>query len=412
MLDAMARAVPTGARAVPTGFIVLLATGLVAGCGEPQKPAPTAPPASVVVAPVTLKDLTSERTFTGRIEAIDKVQIRARVQGFLQSRKFEEGAEVKSGELLYEIEAAPFELAVQQAASNVASAEAAKILAEQTFERTQELARRATASQASLDQARSALAQAQASLQARNAELQTAKLNLGYTKIAAPIDGRVGRSAYSVGNLVGPDSGPLVTLVAQDPVYVTFPVPQWLLLQVRKAGRGADSVYVQLVLPDGSKYPHKGTIQFTDVQAAAATDSVLVRARMPNPERLLVDQQLVTVEVIRKQPERKLVVSQSALLLDQQGPYVLAVGDGNKVQIKRIEIGEQRGPLVVVEKGLEEGERVIVSGQQKTRPGAVVAPQAADGPAGAVSAGAAPADKAPPAGEKPAGAKASGEKAP
>ena len=231
-----------------------------------------------------LKALNNERTFVGRVEAIDKVQIRARVQGFLKERLFEEGAEVKRGDILYKIEPEPFELAVQQAEANAASASAALTLAEQNFERTKELASRATASKASLDQAQSALAQAQSTLRARQADLQTARLNLSYTSIVAPMDGRVGKSVFSVGNLVGPESGQLVLLVAQDPVYVSFPVPQWLLIQVRKAGRGPDSVYVKLKLADGAEYDERGAIAFTDVQATVSTNSIVVRAKVPNPE--------------------------------------------------------------------------------------------------------------------------------
>lgn len=333
------------------------------------------PAPSVVVQTVATRDLVDTTTFTGRIEAKDKVEVRARVQGYLKARNFKEGAEVKQGALLYEIEPESFEIAVAQAQANVASAVAALKLAEQTFQRTEELASRRTASRAQLDTAQSTLAQAQAALQARRAELEAAKLNLSYTRIQAPMAGRIGRSAYSVGNLVGPSSNPLVTLVAQDPIYVTFPVPQRLLLAVRRAGRGPDSVYVKLRLSDGSVYEERGEIEFVDVQATTSTDSVTVRARIPNPKRILIDQQLVDVLVVRKEPERKLVISQSALLLDQQGAYVLAVGTDNKVGIKRITTGEQRGPLIVVETGLTDGDRVIVSGHQKARPGAPVNPQ-------------------------------------
>lgn len=353
----------------------------VAGCGgENQAKAPAPPPPAVVVAPVSLQDLNSEQSFTGRVEAIDKVQIRARVQGFLKARLFDEGADVKSGAVLFEIDPEPFQVAVQQAEANVASAKAALTLAQQTLERTEELAGRGTSSKASLDQARSGQLQADASLKARTAELQTAKLNLGYARITAPMNGRTGRSAFSVGNLVGPDSGPLVLVVAQDPMYVSFPVPQWMLTQVRKAGNGPDSVFVRLKLADGTVYDHTGSIEFADVQATALTDSVLVRAKVPNPDRLLVDQALVNVQVVRKKPEQKMVISQSALLLDQQGAYVLAVTDDNKVAIKRITTGEQRGPSIIVEQGLAPGERIIVSGHQKARPGAAVAPQLAATP--------------------------------
>jgi membrane fusion protein (multidrug efflux system) len=355
----------------------LLSLFLAACSSEGQQQNQQAPPASVLVEPVVLQDLTEERSFTGRVEAMDKVQIRARVQGFLKARQFEEGASVKEGDLLFEIEPEPFQLAVSQAEANLASSKAGLTLAQQTFERTEELASRGTTSKATLDSAQSSLLQAQANVKAREAELQTAKVNLSYTRILAPMNGRVGRSRYAVGNLVGPDSEPLVLLVRQDPMYVSFPVPHWLLLQVRKAGQGSDSVYIKLRLSDGSFFEPEGRVAFTDVQSTSSTDSVTVRASIPNPDGLLVDQQLVNVFVVRREPERKLVISQSALLLDQQGPYVLAVDAADKVLMKRIVTGEQRGSFIVVNSGLAAGERVIVAGQQKARPGAVVSPQTA-----------------------------------
>ena len=361
------------------GLAIVSAIGaLLAACGDStpkQQQAP--PPPSVVVEPVKLHDLAEERSFTGRIEAIDKVQIRARVQGYLKARNFEEGAEVTKDDLLFEIEPEPFELAVTQASANLANAEAAQTLAEQTYQRALELTDRGTASKASLDTAQSQLRQSQANVKARQAELQTAKLNLSYTRIMAPMAGRIGRSAYSVGNLVGPDSGALALLVRQDPVYVTFPVPYSLLLRVKKGGRSEDGVYIKLRLADGTMYEPEGQIAFEDVQATSSTDSVTIRGKIANPKRLLIDQQLVNVFVIRKQPDKKLVISQSALLMDQQGPYVLVVDDQNKVSIKRITVGEQRGPLIVVDSGLAADERVIISGHQKARPGAVVDPQTA-----------------------------------
>lgn len=323
------------------------------------------------------EDLNEQVEFTGRIEAIDKVLLRARVQGFLKKRNFEEGAEVHKGQVLFEIEQDTYKIAVAQVEANLANAKAALRLAQETYERTSDLASRNVSSRATLDTARSQLAQAQAGVQAQEAALQAAHLNLSYTQIEAPMEGRVGRTSYSIGNLVGPDSSPLVTIVAQDPMYVTFPVPQKLLLEMRKSGRGPDSVTVELRLADGSVYDQQGEIRFEEVQATASTNSVPVRASIANPKRLLVDQQLVNVRVIRKKPDKKLVISQSALLLDQQGAYVLAVGPENKVELKRIVAGEQRGPLLVVNSGLAVDDRVIVSGHQKVRPGVVVAPKVA-----------------------------------
>ena len=360
----------------------LLAALLLAGCDSdsaaPQGQAESPP--AVIVEAVQLKDVTEERSFTGRIEAIEKVQIRARVQGFLKERAFEEGAEITKGQLLFEIEREPYEIAVAQAEATLANAQAALTLAKQTYDRTSSLARSNTASRAALDTAQTQLSQAQAAVQAQQAALKSAQLSLGYTRITAPLDGRVGRAAYSVGNLVSIDSNPLVTLVAQDPMYVTFPVPQWLLLEVRKEGRGPDSVIVKLRLADGAVYDQEGQIEFVDVESTSSTDSVMVRASIPNPRHLLVDQQLVTVKVVTKQPERRLVVSQSAILLDQQGPYVLGVDGDSKVAIQRIEVGEQRGPLIEVKSGLAEGDSVIVSGHQKVRPGVTVTTSQASNP--------------------------------
>lgn len=351
---------------------------LLSACGDRAPPQQASgPPPSVITDTATLQDLAEERSFTGRIEALDKVQIRARVQGYLKARNYVEGATVKEGDLLFEIEHEPFEIAVKQAEANVEAATAAVTLAQQTFDRAEDLASRGSGSRATLDSARAGLIQAQASLKARQAELATARLNLSYTRITAPMAGRVGRAGASVGNLVGPESGVLAQLVRQDPVYVTFPVPQWLLLQVRKAGQASDNYFIKLRLPDGSTYEPRGRIAFADVQGTATTDSITVRGTISNADSLLIDQQLVNVFVVRKDPDRKLMISQSALLLDQQGAYVLAVPKDNRVVIKRVTTGEQHGPSIVVESGLEAGDRVIVSGHQKARPGAPVSPQQA-----------------------------------
>jgi len=350
----------------------------VAACGSPAQQAQSKPPPpAVVVEAARMKDLSEERNFTGRIEAIDKVQLQARVQGFLKARDFEEGTEVKKGRLLFEIEPESFQIAVAQAEAGLANAQAALTLAQQTYDRTKQLVSQAAQSQSQLDSALASLMQAKAMVEAQQASLRAARLNLSYTRIEAPMDGRVGRATYSVGDLVGPTSNALVTLVAQDPMYVTFPVPQELLLEVRKSGISANSFAVRIRLADGTTYDHEGRIAFAAVQATAATDSVIVRATIPNPDRLLVDQEIVNVMVIRKKAQPKLVISQSALLLDQQGPYVLAVGSDKKVAIKRITTGQQRGPLIVVNSGLKAGEKVIVSGHQKVRPGMLVSPEMA-----------------------------------
>lgn len=340
-----------------------------------QAPTGGPPPApSVVVETVRLEDIANESTYIGRVQAIDKVAIRARVDGFLSSRDFEEGGEVARDQMLFTLEKAPYEAALAMAQANLASARAAEELAQATYDRTKPLADQGTSSKATLDDAISKLSQARASVQAQEAALKKAQLDLSYTEIRAPMDGRTGRATYSVGEYVSPSSNPLVTLVRQDPMYVAFPVPQRVLLTVRREGRSADTVLVRLKLPDGSTYEHDGAIRFAEVESNAGTDTVTVRAEFPNPKRLLVDQQIVGVAVMAKTPQHRLIISQSAIMLDQQGAYVLLVTADNKVEVRRVELGEQRGPRIVVAKGLAEGDRVITSGHQKVRPGIVVQP--------------------------------------
>jgi membrane fusion protein (multidrug efflux system) len=211
---------------------------------------------------------------------------------------------------------------------------------------------------------------AAASILEAQAALEQAEINLGYTEIHAPIAGRIGRADLSVGNLVGPDSGVLATIVSQDPIYVTFPVSQRQLLAHR--GERGEPV-VRVTLPDGTLYEHAGRLNFLDVQVDPGTDTVTVRAELPNPDRVLVDGQFVGVRVERGEPERVLAVPQAALQLDQAGPYVLVVGGDDKVEARRVTLGDAEGAQVVVEGGLNQGERIIVEGIQKVRPGMTVA---------------------------------------
>lgn len=360
----------------PAARLLLTAAALVltAGAVLAQGKAPPAgqPPPSVVVEPVRLVDVSDRQSFTGRVEAIDKVRVRARVQGFLKSRNFEEGQEVGKDQILFEIEKEPYQAALALAEANLANAKAALELAQSTFDRTSTLAGRGTASEAQLDDARSKRSQALAAVAAQEASLERARLDLGYTEIRSPLEGRVGKATYSVGELVGPSSEPLATVVAQDPIYVAFPVPQRIFLDVRRQGRAADTVDVKLQLADGSTYDQVGVVTFAEVETNVGTDTITVRARFANPKRILIDQQLVGVTVVAKQPQQKLVVSQSTILLDQKGAYVMVVGSDGTAEARRVELGEQRGPDIVVASGLAAGERVIIYGLQKVRPGVKV----------------------------------------
>lgn len=330
---------------------------------------------SVIVETIQEADVSASRTFTGRIEAMEKVGVRARVDGFLQPRRFEEGALVKKGDVLFEIDPSSYEVNVTLAEANLANAEAARALAQITLDRQQELYTRNSGaiSKQQIDQSSASLKQADAVVKARQSDLNNAKLMLGYTTITAPFDGKVGRATYSTGEYVGPSSQPLVSIVQQNPVYVSFPLPQAVLLESLKDGRDKSDYFLQITLADGSVYPEKGKIEFADVSASTSTDSVTVRARMANPKGYLIDQQIVQVAVVSNQSEKRLLLPQSALLLDQQGSFTLTVGADGKVGIARLKLGAQRGSSMIVEEGLKAGDRVVVSGHQKARPGQMVA---------------------------------------
>jgi membrane fusion protein (multidrug efflux system) len=351
----------------------LVGVVLLAACeqqAETSAATSAGPPPAVTVISLQPTEVTPGFGFNGRVVAVDEVQLRARVTGFLEQRRFEEGADVQAGDLLFVIEKAPYQAVVEQRRAELASAEANRANTAVQLQRGEELVKNDNIPAAEVDQRRAADQMAAAQILEAQAALEQAEINLGYTGVHAPIAGRIGRADLSVGNLVGPDSGVLATIVSQDPIYVTFPVTQRQLLAHR--GERGDPV-VRVTLPDGTLYEHPGTMNFLDVQVDPGTDTVTVRGELPNPDRVLVDGQFVGVRVERGEPERVLAVPQASLQVDQAGPYVLVVGGDDKVEARRVTLGEVEGEQVVVESGLNEGERIIVEGIQKVRPGMTVA---------------------------------------
>jgi membrane fusion protein, multidrug efflux system len=328
------------------------------------------PPPAVTVLTLRPTEVTPGFSFNGRVVAVDEVQLRARVTGFLEQRLFEEGADVDTGDLLFVIEQAPYRAVVEQRRAELASAEANRANTAVQLQRGEELVKNRNIPQAEVDQRRAADEMAAAQILQAQAALKQAQLNLGYTEIRAPIAGRISRADFSSGNLVGPNNGVLATIVSQDPIYVTFPVSQRQLLAHR--GERGEPV-VRVTLPDGTLYEHPGKLNFLDVQVDPGTDTLTVRAELPNPDRILIDGQFVGVRVERGEPERVLAVPQAAIQVDQAGAYALVVGNNDRVEERRIRLGIQEGIQVVVEDGLNEGDRVIVEGIQKVRPGMAVA---------------------------------------
>src|SRR5271163_1057688 len=329
-----------GKRAAVATLIFIVRCGVAAAQGA-------VPPPAVSVSPAVSRQVTETGDFIGRIIAIDKVDVVARVPGFIEQRNFTEGQQVKTGDLLFRIEQATYKAAVDQQNANLAKAKATEVNANLQLQRGQELVRNQNIPQSTVDQ-RAADEQAAAAdvLQAQ-ALLEQAQINLGYTEIRSPIDGRIGLAIFTVGNLVDPSSGRLATIVSQDPIYVTFPASEAdVIAYKRRVAESADKnphVTIHVKLPNGAIYEQPGVTNFLDVQVQADTDTVLVRAQLPNPDRVLIPGGIVGVMVDRATPRPSLMVPQAAVLLDQAGHYVMVVDDAKKVEQRRITTGaEQR----------------------------------------------------------------------
>jgi membrane fusion protein (multidrug efflux system) len=325
------------------------------------------------------------QSFVGRIQAIDRVEVRARVTGYLEAVLFKEGELVKKGAPLYRIEQDPFGAKVQLSQGELFKARAVLQNATVQRQRAEELARTQAGTQATLDQRRADESSAQADVMTADANLRTATINLGYTEIASPIDGRAGRTSVTPGNVVSPDSGVLTLIVSQDPIYVVFPVSQREYLQIERERRnlesqtmtvhedqaGSTALTVRLTFSDGSVYPEVGRVDFVDVTVDKSTDTVTVRAVVPNPNDTLTDGQLVRVRVQTRAPELKVLVPQAALIADQEGVYVFVVEDGKAI-VRRVKTGGPQGPNEIINQGLATGEQVVVEGLQNLRPGTPV----------------------------------------
>ncbi|MBX9701957.1 MAG: efflux RND transporter periplasmic adaptor subunit, partial [Acetobacteraceae bacterium] len=357
---------------------------------------PQGPPAVGVVA-AARKPVTESTEFVGRIEAVNRVDIRARVTGFLQQRLFQEGQEVRAGDVLFRIERAPFEAQLEQARANVASARAQLENAQVAFARARELRATGAGTQVALDNAQAQERTANASLLGAQAQVRVAEINLGYTEINAPIDGKIGRATLTPGNVVTPTlTEPLATIVSQDPMRVAFTVSARAATELRNRyeGRGGTrAAVVRIRLPDGRPYPQAGRIDFVDPQIDRNTDTILVRALIPNPlrgptrpgepgDRELIDGQFVSVFVEGAEPVEAIVIPRAAVLQDQGGTYVFVVGAENRAERRNVRLGRSTAEQAVIEEGLQGGESVISEGLQRVRPGQPVNPAPAGAPAG------------------------------
>jgi membrane fusion protein (multidrug efflux system) len=367
---AQVKRIPAASRLSPAALITCVALGLGTAAFA-QQPAPTAVPVGTVMA--EKRAVTQTADFVGRIEAVNRVDVRARVTGYLEDVLFKDGSTVAEGAPLFRIERAPFEAAVEQAQGALERAQGTLQNATVQRQRAEDLLKTNAGSVAIRDQRVAEEKGAQGDQTTAEANLKTAQINLGYTEIKAPIAGRIGRTKVTKGNVVGPDSGVLAQIVSDDPMYVTFPVSQreFLALKTNRLPADGSAPLVSLKFSDGSTYDQKGRVDFVDVSVERATDTVLVRATLPNPTGKLLDGTLVRVAVQADKSEEKVLVPQAALIADQQGSYVFAVEDGKAVA-KRVKVGAEAGSYVAIEQGLVGNEQIVIQGLQNLRPGVPV----------------------------------------
>lgn len=367
---------PATAVAALIGVAVVLSPGKTGEVDAAQQPAEAATPVSV--ARVESRDMRAWKAFSGRLEAIGRVEVKARVSGQIKSVHFREGALVEKGALLVTIDPEPFEAEVARRAAEVAAAQARLDLARNDLDRGRKMTAISTISQRDLDARDSAVREGEATLDAARAALQTSRLDLGYSQVRAPISGRVGKIEITEGNLVssGPGAPALVRLVSVDPIYASFDADEGAVARalesLPQAGDRTDNLSAIPVEIEGSG---KGELAYVDPSVDAATGSVRLRATFANPGGRLMPGQFARVRLGTAKEEPTLLVSERAVAADQDRKYVLVVGDDNRAVYREVTLGATTDGLKIVVSGLKAGERVVVEGLQKLKPGALVAPE-------------------------------------
>jgi multidrug efflux system membrane fusion protein len=372
------------------GAVVVVAAIVAALIGMPQANSqsegtpPGPPPATPVsVALVEEKPVTLWDEFSGRLEAVDSVDIRSRVAGEIQSVHFREGALVKKGDLLITIDPAPYAAEVARTEALVSAGEARLALAKSELERGRRLIDSKTIPQSDLDQRVNAEAESGANLQAARAELQAAQLDLDYTQISAPVSGRVGKLEITVGNLVeaGPGAPVLTRLVSVDPIYASFNADEEVVVRALKELAGAkvptevERIPVEMATATSNGTVYQGHMQLIDNEVDIESGTVRVRAVFDNQDGSLIPGQFARLRMGRAATESAIVVSERAVGSDQDKQFVMVVGADNKAAYREVKLGAATEGLRIVTEGLKAGERVVVNGLQRIRPDSLVEPR-------------------------------------
>lgn len=372
-MDSVAMGVVVARRIRPKVHILcaLFALSSAVGAGA-QENAP-----GVVVASATLNTLHERDAFVGRVVAEQSVDLQARVEGILEQVNFVEGRTVAKGDVLFGIEAQKYQASVDQAQAALNSAQAAAQRDKTDLDRKQALYDKGDIPQSVLDTAKATFAEGQAAVDEASANLKSAQIDLGYTKIISPLDGRIGLSAVDAGNLVNSDSGVLATVTSIDPILVSFFVSEPVLLRERRNGSITPSdikLTTQITLADGADFGGTGKVVFVGDSVNQDTDTVELRARFANPDGVLLPGQLVTVGLNSADDNKVLTVPRIAVQFDKKGYFVFSVDDKNTAHRRDIQIGSQGATRTQVTSGLKAGDRVVVQGLQKIHDGLVVTP--------------------------------------
>lgn len=372
---------PVRSALAPAGLLMLLAVAL-SGCGSAAAP-PQMPPPQVSVAAVIKKDVTLWDEFTGRIEAVDKVEVRPRVAGYLEQVHFEEGRQVNKGDLLFLIDDREYRAAHARAVAEVERARSRAALAQRQLERSRQLVANKLVARNDLDLREDELAQAQADIKATQAAAEQARLNLEFTRVTAPIAGRVGKALVTPGNLVSPGTTLLTTVVSMDPVYVSFEGDENTYLRyqgLERAGalpsaREAGNP-VRMGLADEEGFPHEGTMNFVDNELDAGTGTIRARAVFSNKDGMFTPGLFARVQLLGSGAQSALLINDRAVLTDQDRKFVYVIGPENKALRRDVKLGAQVDGLRIVTQGLNAEDRVVVNGVQKVFfPGMPVDPQ-------------------------------------
>lgn len=361
---------------------ILSAFFFLAACSEEQEQAAAPPPPTVEVLEVQSQPVENIVELPGRVQAVAIAEVRARVNGIIQERLYEEGSDVEAGQPLFRIDPQEMQAALNSAQAALEGAEATAANTARDVRRYEELVERGAIAQQDYDTAVARLRTAQAEVSQARAAVETAELNLGYTRVESPIDGVAGRAEVTIGALVSAANGTLLTRVEQfDPVYVNFSQASSDLLAIRAQFASGQltlpedgRVPVEIILENGQPYPHSGYVDFYAMSIDRSTGTVAIRAQVPNPDRLLLPGQFVRARVTAGTRAESIVIPQRAVMMNQRGASVMIVGEDNVVGTREVTLGSMRGSDWIVREGLESGDRVIVEGGQNAQSGAPVKP--------------------------------------